>query len=136
MSLFLIDWRWNRHRSWANDEENEGRDWDLDHTEAIFDEVIEGVAITVVGELVVGSRKLLEALGSDAREISGELRVLRQNHRASSHEAVDQRLLPHLFFSLYLSRILTQTLTLNQNKPIAEFESKRCEKEKIYGLVW
>ena len=31
------------------------------------------MAVTVVGELVVGSRKLLEALGSDAHEISGEL---------------------------------------------------------------
>ena len=42
------------------------------------------MAIKVVGELVVGSRKLLEALGSDAREISGELRVLRQKERERS----------------------------------------------------
>lgn len=54
------------------------------------------MAVAVVGELVVGSRELLEALGGDAGEISGELRVLGQNHSAPSHEAVDQRLLPHL----------------------------------------
>lgn len=65
-------------------------------TEAVFDEVIKGVAIAIVGELVVGGRKLLEALRGDAGEISGELCVLGQNHSASSHEAVDQRLLPHL----------------------------------------
>ena len=46
-----------------------------------MDEVIEGVAVTVVGELLVGSRKLLEALGSDAREISGELERERANER-------------------------------------------------------
>ena len=40
------------------------------------------MAVTVVGELVVGSRKLLEALGSDAREISGEL----ERERASERE--------------------------------------------------
>ena len=39
------------------------------------------MAVTVVGELVVGSRKLLEALGSDAREISGELERERANER-------------------------------------------------------
>jgi hypothetical protein len=66
------------------------------HTKAVFDEEIEGVAVAVVGELVVRSRELLEALGGDAGEISCELRVLSQNHSAPSHEAVDQRLLPHL----------------------------------------
>lgn len=65
-------------------------------TEAVFNEVIEGVAITVVGEPVVGSGEFLEALTGDASEISLKLRVLRQNHLASSDEAVDQRLLPHL----------------------------------------
>ena len=83
----MINLRSNRHRSWANDEENEGRDWDLDHTEAIFDEVIEGVAVTVVGELLVGSRKLLEALGNDAREISGELERERASEREKCLEA-------------------------------------------------
>ena len=44
------------------------------------------MAVRVVGELVVGSWKLLEALGSDAREISGELCVLREKERASERE--------------------------------------------------
>lgn len=65
-------------------------------TEAVFDEVIEGVAIAIVGELVVGGRKLLEALRGNGGEIASELCVLGENHTASSDEAVDQRLLPHL----------------------------------------
>ncbi|GMQ07943.1 hypothetical protein CsSME_00051915 [Camellia sinensis var. sinensis] len=65
-------------------------------SEAVFDEIVEGVAIAVVGELVVGGREFLEALRSDAREISGEFGEFGENHCSSSHEAVDQRLLPHL----------------------------------------
>lgn len=80
--------------------------WGL--TEAVFDEVIKGVAIAIVGELVVGGGKLLEALRGDGGEISGELCVVGENHSASSHEAVDQRLLPHL-------ETITITLTLPPN---------------------
>lgn len=57
------------------------------------------MAIAVVCELVVASRKLLEALRGDGGEVSAELGVLRQNHRATRDEAVDQRLLPHLGFA-------------------------------------
>uniref|UniRef100_A0A2P2JY15 Vesicle-associated membrane protein n=1 Tax=Rhizophora mucronata TaxID=61149 RepID=A0A2P2JY15_RHIMU len=64
--------------------------------EAIFNEVIEGVAVAVVGKPVIGSGEFLEALRGDACEIAGELSVFRQNHRAPRHEAVDQRLLPHI----------------------------------------
>ena len=64
-------------------------------TESIVDEEIEGVAIAVVSELVIGGRKLLEALRSYAGEVACEFRVLRQKHRPARHEAVDQRLLPH-----------------------------------------
>lgn len=53
------------------------------------------MAIAVVGELVIGSGKFLETLRCDAREITGELSVLGEDHRASSHEAIDQRLLAH-----------------------------------------
>ncbi|KAF2292612.1 hypothetical protein GH714_026016 [Hevea brasiliensis] len=67
-----------------------------DDTEAVIDEVVEGVAITIVCELVVGGRKFLEALSCYACKVAGELRKLCQNHRPSRHEAVDQRLLPHL----------------------------------------
>lgn len=67
----------------------------MKHTESVLDEIIEGVAIAVVGELVVRSRKLLEALRGDGSEIPGELRILSKDHRSSSHKAVDQRLLPH-----------------------------------------
>ena len=45
------------------------------------------MAVTVVGELVVGSRKLLEALGSDAHEISGELERERASEREKCLEA-------------------------------------------------
>lgn len=64
-------------------------------TESIVDKVIEGVSIAVVGELVIGGRKLLEALRRYAGEVACELRVLGQDHRPTRHEAVDQRLLPH-----------------------------------------
>lgn len=57
------------------------------------------MAIAVVCELVVASRKLLEALRGDGGEVPAELGVLRQNHRATRDEAVDQRLLPHLGFA-------------------------------------
>ena len=54
------------------------------------------MAIAVVGELVVAGGKLLEALRRDAGEVAGELGELGEDHRPSGHEAVDQRLLPHL----------------------------------------
>lgn len=63
--------------------------------ESVFDEVIESMAVAIVGELVVGGRELLEALGGDAGEIACELRVLGEDHRPPGDEAVDQRLLPH-----------------------------------------
>jgi len=79
-------------------------------TVSVLDEVVEGVAIAIVGELVVGGGKLLEALGRDAREIAGELGVLGEDHRPSGHEAVDQRLLPHPSLA---SAHETLTLTLD-----------------------
>lgn len=53
------------------------------------------MAIAVIGELVVGGREFLEALRSDAGEITGELREFSKDHRSTSNEAVDQRLLAH-----------------------------------------
>lgn len=80
------------------------RSYDLDQklisrelTEAILNEVIESVTITIVGESVIGRRKLLETLGGDGGEVSGEFRVLGENHRASRDKAVYQRLLSHRF---------------------------------------
>jgi hypothetical protein len=58
-------------------------------TEAVLDEVVEGVAVAVVGELVVAGGELLEALRGDGGEVAGELRVLCQHHRAARHERVD-----------------------------------------------
>ena len=58
------------------------------------------MAVAVVGELVVGGRKLLEALIGYGIEVAAELGVLRQHHRRRSarHQRVNQRLpavLPH-----------------------------------------
>jgi hypothetical protein len=53
------------------------------------------VTVAVVGELVVACGELHEALGGDGGEVAGELRVLGQYDRATGHERVDQRLLPH-----------------------------------------
>lgn len=71
-------------------------------TESILNQIVEGMTIAVVGELVVGSREFLEALSSDSGEISGELGELSQDHSPTRHEAVDQRLLSHLI-CLFLS---------------------------------
>lgn len=72
--------------------------------------------VAVVGELVVAGGELLEALGGDAGEVPGELRVGRQDDRPPRHEAVDQRLLPHGFAPRRppsaLHRAETLTLTL------------------------
>lgn len=65
-------------------------------TEAIFNEIIESVTITIVCESVIGRRKLLEALRGNGIKISRKFSVLCKNHGATSHKAVDQRLLPHL----------------------------------------
>lgn len=65
-------------------------------TESILDEVIEGVAVAVVGELVVSGREFLEALKSYGVEIPTEFGVLRENHSPSGNEGVDQGLLAHL----------------------------------------
>lgn len=64
-------------------------------TKSILNEVIEGVAIAVVRELVVGGGEFLEALRGDSGEVSGELSVLGEDHGPTRHEAVDQRLLAH-----------------------------------------
>lgn len=64
-------------------------------TESIIDEIVEGVAIAIVSELVVGGGKLLEALGGYTGEIAGEFCVLSENHSPTRNEAVDQGLLPH-----------------------------------------
>lgn len=68
-------------------------------TETIFDEVVEGIAVAVVGELIIAiarRRKFLQALWSNAGEVAGEISVVGEDHRVSRHEAEDQRLLPHL----------------------------------------
>ena len=43
---------------------------ELTVTETVFDEIVEGVAIQVVGELVGGGGEFLEALRGDAHEIA------------------------------------------------------------------
>lgn len=53
------------------------------------------MSITVISELLVGGRELLEALQGYAGEVAVEVCVLRQDQRPARHEAVDQRLLPH-----------------------------------------
>lgn len=53
------------------------------------------MAIAGVSEPVVRSRKSVEALKSDVSEITGEIRVLSENHRSSSNETVNQGLLRH-----------------------------------------
>lgn len=54
------------------------------------------MAITIVGESVVGRRKLLEALRGNGFEVSRKFAILSKNHGATGHKAIDQRLLPHL----------------------------------------
>ena len=58
------------------------------------------MAVAGVGELVVGRGELLEALCSDGGEVAFEICELDEDHRASSDEAVDQRLLRHFFRTL------------------------------------
>lgn len=64
-------------------------------TEALLDEVVKGVTIAVVSELVVARGEFLEALSGDGGEVAREFRVLGEDHGSTSHKAVDQRLLPH-----------------------------------------
>lgn len=64
-------------------------------TEPIFDEVIKGVTVAVVGKLVVRRREFLEALCRDGSKIAFKLSILDENHRATTNEAVDQILLSH-----------------------------------------
>jgi len=78
----------------------------MDRTEAVGYEEVEGMAIAVVGELVVGSRKFLETLRSDACEIPGELSVFCKNHGSSCYKTVDQILLPHFPFFFFFFRSL------------------------------
>lgn len=77
------------------EKEDEEREREREITESIIGEVVEGVAIGVVGEFVVGGWEPLQALQSHLRKVSTEISVLRQDHRAARHEAVNQRLLPH-----------------------------------------
>jgi len=78
--------------------------WEETLTEFVVDEVVEGVAVAVVGELVVGGRELLEALERDCVKVAAEFGVLGENHCAARHERIDQRslvlVLPHLLLLL------------------------------------
>ncbi|KAL8172302.1 hypothetical protein V2J09_024106 [Rumex salicifolius] len=58
-------------------------------------EIVERVAVAVVGELVVAGRQFLQALRGYAGEIAAEFRVLGENNGATSDEAVNQILLDH-----------------------------------------
>lgn len=69
------------------------------------------MAIAVVGEPVIGGRKFLETLTSNAGEITGEFRILSEDHGASRHESIDQRLLPH-----WLSERNTNPLTEHRSR--------------------
>lgn len=60
---------------------------------AIVDEVVEGVVIAAVGELVVGGREFLKALKGDGVEVSAEFGELGEDHGSTRDEGVDQRLL-------------------------------------------
>lgn len=71
-------------------------------TVAIVNEVVEGMAIAVVSELVVCSWELLEALESDGIEVSTEFSVFGKNRSSPRDESVDQRLLAHLLLLLVL----------------------------------
>jgi hypothetical protein len=64
-------------------------------TVTILDEKIEGMAVAGVDELLVGGREPLKALSRNRWEVASELRVLRQDHSASGHEAVYERFLTH-----------------------------------------
>lgn len=51
-------------------------------------EVVEGMTIGVVSEFCVGFWESLQALQGYFSEVSGEVGVLGQNHRATRHKAV------------------------------------------------
>lgn len=88
------------------------------------------MAVAIVSELVVTRRKFLETLSSYAGEVSGELRVLSQYHRSSSHEAVDQRLLSH--FSDKKQLLLIRPQQQEQTLILREREERR-ERERENG---
>ena len=62
------------------------------------------MSVAVVGELVVGGWKLLEALECDGVEVAAEFSVLSENHGSARDEGVDQRSLvlvvPHFLLLL------------------------------------
>ena len=65
-------------------------------TVTVVNEIIEGVAIAIVGEFVIGSRQFLEALKSNRIEIATVLGVFSENDGSTSNKSVDQRLLRHV----------------------------------------
>lgn len=64
-------------------------------TESIIDEIVECVAVAIVGEFVAGRGQFLEALRCYGAEVAGEAGVVGEDHSAARHEAVNQRLLTH-----------------------------------------
>ena len=62
------------------------------------------MGIAVVGELVVGGGKLLEALEGDGIEVAAEFGVVGENKGSARDEGVDQRLLAHLQGSELVAR--------------------------------
>lgn len=66
----------------------------------------------------------MEALRSDTGEIPGELREFSEDHRSTSDEAVDQRLLAH-----------RHNLTLGEKK-CTEGETEKLERESLMGFLF
>jgi hypothetical protein len=116
------------------------------------------VAITVVGEFVVGSWELLKALKRDRVEVTAEFGVFRENHASTRNEGVDQRFLvlshlllhrsieqrflvmvvmmmqlaifsPTFFFSFLFSSFL-------ERERGEEYRERKCEKkERLYDCL-
>lgn len=58
-------------------------------------EVVEGMTIGIVSEFCVGCWESLQALQCYSWEVSYEVCMLRQDHRATRYKAVYKRLLHH-----------------------------------------
>uniref|UniRef100_A0A7C8YJQ1 Uncharacterized protein n=1 Tax=Opuntia streptacantha TaxID=393608 RepID=A0A7C8YJQ1_OPUST len=98
-------------------------------SEAVVNEIVEGMAIAVVSELAARRREFLKALRGDSGEISLKFSVFSDDDRPPGNKTVNQGLLPH--FSLSFSpSYMTHNHQMLRNRARQKHKPRKRERKR------